>query len=143
MLSNPYLQYRRTQAETADPGELVVLLYEGAIRFLQRATLAIKAGDAQAAHDALVRSQDIINELNVSLDHSRGGIADNLARLYEYMYWRLVQANCQKDLAAIEDVIGLLRELLPAWQEAVRANRRRQAEPARPVSFSQVPVRAG
>ena len=142
MLSNPYLQYRRAQTETSDPGELVVMLYQGAIRFLQRAALAIKAGDPETAHSSIIRAQDIVQELNVTLDHSRGDVASNLSQIYEYAYWRLVQANCKKDLGAIEEVTGLLRELLPAWQEALRIVRQRQAAPSPRVSYQAVAVGA-
>ena len=142
MLNSSYLQYQRTQTQTADPSELVVMLYEGAVKFLQRASFAIKAGDHQMAHTAIVRAQDIISELNVTLDHGYGSVAANLSRVYEYLYWRLVEANCKKDLVAIEEVLGLVRELLPAWQEAVRANRQRQVEPPRRAAFHPVAVGA-
>lgn len=120
MYNNPYLQYRRAQTETAEPGELVVMLYKGAISFLQRALLALQQKDYQAAHANIVRAQEILAELNATLDASAGDLATNLSRIYDYAYWRLVEANCRKDQAPVEEVLGILQDLLPSWEEAMR-----------------------
>jgi flagellar secretion chaperone FliS len=123
MVPNPYVQYRQAQAETAEPGELVVLMYRGAIKFLQRSLTAMQAHDLAATNTNLLRSQEIIAELSNTLDRSVGDVATNLWKIYEYCQWRLVQANIKKDVAAVEEVLGLLQSLLPAWQEAVRIAR--------------------
>jgi len=137
MLDNPYLQYRRAQTETAEPGELVVLLYQGAISFLQRSLVAMRQQDYALANVNIVRAEEILAELSATLDKGVGEVAINLARIYDYTYWRLVEANCKKDPASVHEVLGLLQELLPAWQEAVRIVRRdratRQAYPAAPA----------
>ena len=127
MLNNPYLQYRRTQTETSEPGELVVLLYQGAINFLQRAVAALQRGDHATAGVSIVRAEEIVAELNSTLDASVGDVAVNLSRIYDYAYWRLVEGNTKKDPAPVAEVLSLLRELLPAWQEAVRLAARDRA----------------
>lgn len=113
-----YQQYSTMQAQTADRGELVVMLYQGAIKFLSRAAAALQAGNVLDAHNGLVRGQDIIAELMGSLNPEVDEISNNLFRVYEYMHYRLVEANMHKDPQPIEEVTQLLRELLPAWQQA-------------------------
>jgi flagellar protein FliS len=118
---NAYNTYRQTQAQTAAPGELIVMLYRGAARFVASAIEAIEANDVEASHNQLVRAQAVITELLESLNVEQGGeVGRNLFRLYEFMNQRLVDANLRKDPAPARDVERLLRELLPAWEEAVR-----------------------
>lgn len=123
MTMQAYRQYEKTQTHTADAGELVVMLYQGAIRFLSGASMALEAGNLQESHDNLIRGQEIIAELMGSLDMKVGDVAYNLFRVYEYMHHRLVQANLHKDPAPVEEVAKLLRELLPAWEQAAKEAR--------------------
>src|SRR5215467_6765682 len=118
---NAYQTYRQTQTHTAAPGELVVMLYQGAVRFVSAAIDAIENKNIEAAHQNLLRAQDIITELSESLDVERGGdLARNLASLYEFFNRQLFEANVRKDAKPARDVLSLLRELLPAWQTAAR-----------------------
>ena len=118
---NAYNVYRQTQAQTAAPGELVVMLYRGAARFVASAIDGIQRHDIQAAHTNLVRAQAVITELLDTLDFERGGdIASNLAQIYVYMRSRLIEANLRKDARPALEVGQLLRELLPAWEQATR-----------------------
>jgi flagellar protein FliS len=118
---NAYQVYRQTQAQTAAPGELVVMLYRGAIRFVAASIDALDKRDIQQSHDSLVRAQAIIGELVETLDVQRGGeIAERLMSIYEYLNRRLLEANLHKDAAPAREVERFLRELLPAWEEAAR-----------------------
>jgi flagellar protein FliS len=118
---NGYQAYRQTQAQTAAPGELVVMLYRGAVRFVSAAVEAIELRDVPAAHTSLVRAQAIISELAETLDLERGGeLARNLLAIYHYLNRRLVEANLRKDADMAREVEGFLRELLPAWEQAAR-----------------------
>jgi flagellar protein FliS len=118
---NGYQAYRQTQAQTAAPGELVVMLYRGAVRFASAAAEAIEARDITASHTNLVRAQAIIAELSETLDLARGGeIAKNLQAIYVYLNQRLIEANLRKDPSIAREVEKLLRELLPAWEHAAR-----------------------
>jgi flagellar protein FliS len=128
---NAYQVYRQTQAQTAAPGELVVMLYRGAVRFTSTAIQAIEARDIQGAHDGLIRAQAIIAELIETLDLERGGdLAHHLMSVYEYMNRRLVEANLRKDVEPAREVERLLRELLPAWEEAARQAKAASMQPA-------------
>ena len=76
----------------------------------------------EAAHQALVKAQDIISELNVSLDFSASQeIAQGLSQLYDYMYDRLVESNIKKEAEPITEVIGMLEEMREMWAEVARA----------------------
>ena len=120
-MTNAYQVYRQTQAQTAAPGELLVMLYQGAVRFVTSGIEGIENSNVQAAHDGLIKAQAIIQELHESLDLERGGdVALNLASIYEYMNRRLVEANVRKDATVAREVQSLLRDLLPAWQAAAR-----------------------
>jgi flagellar protein FliS len=116
-----YNTYFETQTNTAGPGELVVMLYKGAIRFLASAIEAVGTKDLQTASNKFLLAQAIITELIETLDMKQGGeLAQNLGRIYEYMNYRLVDANMRKDADPAREVQTLLRELLPAWEQAAR-----------------------
>ncbi len=116
--------YQQVQTETATPAERVVLLYQGMVRFLNRALRCHARGDLAGMNRDLIRTQSILLELIAALDFSSGpeaqAIGENLLRLYDYCYRRLVEANLQKDPRAVEEVLGLLRPLLTAWEEVAQ-----------------------
>ncbi|MCC6177636.1 MAG: flagellar export chaperone FliS [Chloroflexi bacterium] len=125
---SPYQQYQATTVETASPVDLVVMLYQGAHRFIRQALAAIETHDIQTAHRGFLRAQDIITELAGSLSAEEGGeISEQLRALYEYMHRRLVEANCHKDPAPAREVLGMLRELGSAWQQIAAQQRQGQA----------------
>jgi flagellar secretion chaperone FliS len=128
---NGYHAYRQTQAQTAAPGELVVMLYRGAVRFVSAAAEAIENRDVPTAHNNLVRAQAIVSELCETLDLERGGdLARNLQAIYEYLSRRLIDANLHKDAAAAREVERFLRDLLPAWEQAAREAAAARVAPA-------------
>jgi flagellar secretion chaperone FliS len=120
---NPYDNYRQVATQTADPVELVVMLYRGAINFLGAAERAIHAGQAPAAHQGLMRSQAIVAELMGTLNLDAGEVATDLRRLYDYMQQRLIEANLRKDQEPVAEVRGMLIDLLGAWEELARTQR--------------------
>ena len=118
---NAYQAYRTNQAQTATPGELIVMLYQGAARFVARGIEGIEAGDLEVAHTYLIKAQAVVAELQSSLDVQTGGeVGRNLDAIYEFMLRRLVEANLRKDAVPAREVEQLLRDLLPAWEQAVR-----------------------
>ncbi len=113
-------QYRKTQVATVDRGRLIVLLYEGAISFLTKARACLGDGDIPSAASLINRAQDIIDELNASLNLEQGGdIAVNLRRLYLFMGDQLVRAKVKADPEPLEEVTRMLASLNEAWREAV------------------------
>jgi flagellar protein FliS len=129
-LPNPYQQYQATQIQTASTGELVLLLYDGAVRFLSRAQAALAERRLDDASEDLVRAQEIVLELVAGLDLERGGaLAANLRELYLFIYKTLLEANLRKDGTAIATVLRLLEPVRSAWQAVVRG----EAEAVQPA----------
>jgi len=113
-----YQQYQRNQVETSSSDKLLIMLYQGSIKFLKIAKKKMEENDLEGANNYLIRAQDIISELMYSLDSEKGGdIAENLFRLYEFMNYQLVQANTKKISQPINLVIDMLTKLLDAWQQ--------------------------
>ncbi|MBE0534108.1 MAG: flagellar export chaperone FliS [Phycisphaerae bacterium] len=109
--------YEETSISTQDRGRVVVMLYEGAIRFLRQAIRALEQGDHVGKGRAIGKAQDIIMELNNVLDMETGrDIAANLRQLYMFMWKHLNQANLTKDPRMVQRVIELLEELNRGWR---------------------------
>jgi len=108
--------YRRTEVQSRTPLELVVMLYDGALRFTVLAHDAVLRRDIRARHDATSRLLGIISELQNTLDLERGGeVAASLDGLYDYMARRVLEATSRNDAAPLADVRRLLETLRDAW----------------------------
>jgi len=109
--------YQNTAVTTQNKGRLIVMLYDGAIKFLKLAIKEMEAGNHQAKGQYINKAKDIINELNVVLDTEAGGeVAMNLRKLYVFMNAHLTQANTKLDTQKVRDVIKLLEELNESWK---------------------------
>jgi flagellar secretion chaperone FliS len=110
--------YRQTDVLSADPLKLILMCYDSAIGSLKLARRAYVARDYEAKGKALVKTLDIIHELNASLDMKRGGeIAKNLRALYLFITQALMEADLKRNLAVFDNVIQMLEELEASWQE--------------------------
>jgi len=114
---NPATYYRQNSIMTAAPERLVVMAYDGLLRFLSQARAAIELDNKQEMTNCLGRAQDIITELTVSLDLNYE-ISGNLFALYNYMFSRVVSANLDMDKSVIDEVENLTKGLRGAWAEA-------------------------
>jgi flagellar secretion chaperone FliS len=117
---NPWQSYRQVATHTAPPGQLVLMLYDGAIRFLERAQTGFPLEDPLEAfstvNNNILRAQDIIRELDCSLNVNEGGqLALELRRLYDYFDRRLLESNMRKEPAGIKEVIERLSVLRDSW----------------------------
>lgn len=118
MAPNPLKAYKDNSVTTQTPGQIVVLLYEGAIRFCRQAITALEQKDYIQKGKLLDKAYGVVAELNASLDMEKGGeVALNLRKLYVFMQEQLVEANFKKDTKRVQQVIGLLEELLGAWKQ--------------------------
>jgi flagellar protein FliS len=109
--------YRQTAISTQSKGRLIVMLYDGAIKFMKLAIQEMEAKNHEAKGRYIGRAQDIINELNAVLDMEGGGeVAENLRKLYLYTNHRLFQANAQNDCQMVQEVIDLMDELNQSWR---------------------------
>jgi flagellar protein FliS len=109
--------YKEVAITTQSRGRLIVMLYDGAIRFLKLAINELNSGNMAEKGIYINKAMDIITELNTVLDMEAGGeVAINLRKLYMFMNRHLTTANIKKDPAMINDVIQLLDELNQSWK---------------------------
>ena len=125
--ANPWLSYRQVATKTATPGQLVLMLFDGALRFLDKALVGFDLDDPLdsnlAINNNILKAQEILRELNMSLNMEKGGeFAGTMRRLYNYYDLQLSQSNLQKDPAGVELVIRLLSVIRGAWAEMLAGN---------------------
>ncbi|MCR4431707.1 MAG: flagellar export chaperone FliS [Tepidanaerobacteraceae bacterium] len=112
-----YRQYQQNSIMLASPQKLVLMLYDGAVRFIKTAREAMEKKDYEGSNYNLIRAQDIISELNCSLDMNYD-ISKNLRSLYDFINGKLIEANIKKDVSIIDEVEPLLEDLRQTWYEA-------------------------
>ncbi|MEZ5316951.1 MAG: flagellar export chaperone FliS [Vicinamibacterales bacterium] len=114
-------QYLRTQVQASSPIELVVLLYDQALRSGQAAREALARRDIPARRDAISRVMGIVTELQSTLDMERGGtVAQELDRLYDWITARLLDVTMSQDARPLEEVLSVLETLRDAWSTIAR-----------------------
>ena len=106
-------------AVLSDKGLFLLLLYDKAISCMDEALSLIEQGDMVGKGDRLIHAQEIVLQLSDALDKSTGSIADNLERLYLYVYRRLIEGNVRLDRNAILEVKGIMSDLYNAWQAII------------------------
>jgi flagellar protein FliS len=123
--------YKQTAIKTAAPEQVLLMLYEGAIKFAKLAKAALEKKNIPDKCSYIVRVHDIVNELNSSLDHAKSpDVASQLASLYDFCSSQLLKANMNNDLAALENVIKVLTTLYEGWVVAVNEVRKGGKAPA-------------
>lgn len=126
-------QYLQKKAETASPMELIIMLYEGGIKFLNQAKMYGEQKQHDKRCEVLINAQEVIRELKNSLDMSIIEISPRLASLYNYMLKRLISANVDKKVEYIDEVIRMLSELRDVW---IVVNRQESANSKNTASFT-------
>lgn len=124
---NPWKSYRQIATQTAPPGQLVLMLFDGALSSLDRALLGFKYTDIaernSTIHNNIQRAVNIIRELNSALDMEAGGqLADTLRGLYGFFERRLIESNLKKSPQGIDEVIPMLKQLRDAWFKMLNGN---------------------
>lgn len=121
----PFDQYKETQISTANQGKLIVMLYDGAIKFLNKAIDSMDPKTYDVVNNNIIKAQDIITELIVSLNMKDGGeISQNLFNLYMFFKKHLLEANIKKDPVMLKEVVKMLKDLREAWDK-ISANETR------------------
>lgn len=111
-------QYTNTRVETSSPLEVVVMLYEGALRFINDAERAVQARDHQEKANQINRALRIVQELANALDHEASpDLSQRLAELYEYVSYELLQGSAFNDVKRLDNGRRVLERLLGSWQE--------------------------
>lgn len=123
--TNAYNAYKQNSVTTASPGELTLMLYNGCLKFLGKARVAIEQKNIQEKNINLQKSQAIITELMSTLNMDMP-IAKQMLPLYEYMNRRLIEANIKSDTSIIDEVEGLVTEFRDTWKEVIKITRQQQ-----------------
>ncbi|RLA64243.1 MAG: flagellar export chaperone FliS [Epsilonproteobacteria bacterium] len=114
--------YKKTSINTARKEEILLMLYEAAVKFCKKGIEAIENKDIAKKGECIGKLQDIVMELNNSLDHKVGGkIADELSSLYDYIFYSSTQANINMDTKPLQDSLKVLITLQEGWVEAVKS----------------------
>ena len=144
---NPYVKgnnaYKKASVTTKDQGILILLLYDGAIRFLKTANKKIAEDNHEGAHNAIVKAKNIISELMTSLNTENSGrVGSSLKSLYVYMFNRLIDANIQKNTIYVDEVCELMQELRDGWKgvinkkkETVKSNQYNNRNELKPIKI--------
>ncbi len=119
-MSNPYSQYQKTQVTTASREKVLLMLYEGAIRFTRHATAAMNQNKIAEKGKFISKATAILSELMATLDFKAGGqLATDLENLYVFMIDRLIEGNIKNDVECLKTVEGLLMTLYEAWKDVI------------------------
>lgn len=125
MIQSPYQKYQQLSAQTATPIQLVIMLYDGAIRFTKLGIDGIINHNFEKANQFLCKAEAIVHELIASLNFDYP-ISKQLANLYEYMLHQLIQANVKKETSPAEEVVTHLMELRDSWKQVAGSNLQRE-----------------
>ena len=118
-VNNPYAAYQNSKIMTASPAELILMLYDGAIKFSNIAVAAIESKDIEKAHNNIIKTERIILEFRASLDH-KYPVSKDFDVVYEYLIRRLHEANVKKDAEIMEEVLKHLRTMRDTWKEVMK-----------------------
>lgn len=112
-------KYKQNAVTTSTPEELTLMLYDGAIKFMNIGKYSIENQDIQKSNSSLIRAQDIINELNYSLNMDYD-ISKDMRDLYDFILSRLIDANIEKNIEPIDDALEIVYEMRDTWKEVIR-----------------------
>lgn len=124
-MSNPYQSYQSNAVTTASPGELTLMLYNGCIKFIKLAKKAIEEKNISEKNTNLIKAQNIIQELMVTINMDYE-VSKNILAMYDYMKSRLVEANISNDPEILDEVQGYVTEFRDTWKQVILANRQKQ-----------------
>ena len=125
-LNNAYEQYKENSIYTASPEELTLMLYNGLVKFLMQAQMAINEKNVERSNNCIIKAQNIVTEFRCTLD-LKYDIANQLDAIYDYMLRRLVEANIKKDNEIIEEILGYARDLRNTWEQAMKIAKQQNA----------------
>lgn len=122
---NPYQQYQTNSVNTASPGELTLMLYNGCLKFINLAKKAIEENNVEDKNKNIQKAQNIITELMVTLNMD-AEVSQNMLSLYDFMNRRLIEANVKSDVTILEEVEGFVSEFRDTWKQVIQLHRQQQ-----------------
>lgn len=130
-----YTAYNRVAAETASKDQMLIMLFDGAVKYVRNARKNMEEKRTAAKGECISKAMAILIEFECALDHDIGGeLAGDLARLYRYMLHRLLEANVMNDTGMLDEVEGLLMQLRDGFDQAAQMTR--SAAPSR-IAYSE------
>lgn|SRR5690554_6018246 len=125
MANQPFQAYKNNSVNTASPGELTLMLYNGCLSFIKQAKKALEEKDYEKKNNFIQKSQNIIRELMVTLDQE-APIAKQMLPLYDFAHHALKQANIKNDIEQLEDAEDIMRQFRDTWKDVVKQERIRK-----------------
>jgi flagellar secretion chaperone FliS len=117
--------YQNNSVQTASPGELTLMLYNGCLKFIGLARTAIELKNTEDKNKNLLKAQKIIQELMVTLNMDLE-ISKSMMQMYDYINRRLIEANIQSDVKILDEVEDYVLDFRNTWKEVIQINRRMQ-----------------
>ncbi|UHA61595.1 flagellar export chaperone FliS [Metabacillus litoralis] len=124
-LNNPYQAYQQNSVATASPGELTLMLYNGCLKFIKQASKAIEEKNIEEKNVNLQKAQKIITELMVTLNMELE-VSESMIVMYDYLNYRLLEANLKNDPSILEEVAGHVAEFRDTWKQVIQTTRQQQ-----------------
>ncbi|MDG5786659.1 flagellar export chaperone FliS [Evansella sp. AB-P1] len=124
-VNNPYAKYKQNTVETKSPGELTLMLYDGCLKFIKRAEKAIDEKKIEDKNTNLIKAQNIIRELMVTLK-TDVAVANNMMQMYDFILSRLIDANTNNDKKALAEAEQFVVEFRDTWKEVIKVDRQRR-----------------
>lgn len=119
---NAAMAYQNNKVNTANPAELTLMLYEGAIKFCNMAVIGLEEKNIAKTNNNIVKAENIITHLRSTLDF-KYPVAQEFENVYAYVQDGLISANIKKDKEKLEEVIGIIREMRDAWKEVMKLSK--------------------
>lgn len=129
-MNQPHQAYRQNSVTTASPGELTLLLYNGCLKFIKLAKMAMEENNFEQRNINLVKAQDIMQELMITLDMDVE-ISKSLLQMYDYINRRLIEANTKNDLDILNEAEGFVIEFRDTWKEVIKLSKKQPVESGR------------
>jgi len=125
MSTQAYQAYQNNSVETASPGELTLMLYNGCLKFIKLAKRGMEESNYELKNTNIQKAQKIIQELMVTMNPEYS-ITEEIMPLYDYINRRLMEANLQNDLAILDEASELVTEFRDTWKEVVKQSRQQK-----------------
>ncbi|WP_270180477.1 flagellar export chaperone FliS [Alkalihalobacillus sp. CinArs1] len=117
-MQNPYQTYQRNSVATSSPQELTLMLYNGCLKFIRMAAIAMKKGNVEGKHTNIIKAQNILEELRATLNMDME-LSQSMDSLYAFMIEQLVSANINNNIEKLQEVEELAEEFRNTWKEAM------------------------
>ncbi|WP_026559724.1 flagellar export chaperone FliS [Metabacillus halosaccharovorans] len=124
-INNPYQAYQQNSVGTASPGELTLMLYNGCLKFIKQASKAIEDSNIEDKNTNIQKANKIISELMLTLNMDLE-ISKEMQVMYDYMSYRLIEANTKNDVEILEEVEGYVVDFRDTWKQVIQTSRQQQ-----------------